>query len=103
MIRIYNFAIGLCENKLSVYMTKPTMYVCTLQYISRVIRKSAFRICENKGSDQLQDNCTADQGHCFLLHIVIVQSLFFLNPKFQAFSHLLWLYSLVCVGPGQKP
>ena len=33
----------------------------------------------------------------------IVQSLFYLNPKFQASSYLLWLYSLVCVGPGQKP
>ena len=33
----------------------------------------------------------------------IVQSLFFLNPKFQASSHLLWLYSPVCVRPGRKP
>ena len=33
----------------------------------------------------------------------IVQSLCFLNPKFQVSSHLLWLYSPVCVGPGQKP
>ena len=33
----------------------------------------------------------------------IVQSLYFLNPKFQASSHLLWLYSPVCVGPGRKP
>ena len=32
-----------------------------------------------------------------------VQSLYFLNPKFQAFNHLLWLYSPVCVVPGQKP
>ena len=23
--------------------------------------------------------------------------------KIQAFSHLLWLYSPVCVGPGRKP
>ena len=29
--------------------------------------------------------------------------LYFLNPKFQASSHLLWLYSLVCVDIGQKP
>ena len=28
---------------------------------------------------------------------------YYLNPKFQASSHLLWLYSQVCVGPGQKP
>ena len=33
----------------------------------------------------------------------IVQSLFFLNPKFQASSYLLWLYGPVCVGPGRKP
>ena len=31
-----------------------------------------------------------------------VQSLSFLNPKFQASSHLLWLYSPVCVRPGRK-
>ena len=29
--------------------------------------------------------------------------LYFLNSKFQATCHLLWLYSLVCVGPGGKP
>ena len=33
----------------------------------------------------------------------IVQSLYFLNPKFQASRHILWLYSPVCVGPGRKP
>ena len=32
-----------------------------------------------------------------------MQSLFYLNPKFQASSHLVWLYSPVCVGPGRKP
>ena len=32
-----------------------------------------------------------------------VQSIFYLNPKFQASNHLLWVYSLVCVRPGQKP
>ena len=28
---------------------------------------------------------------------------FFLNTKFQTSSHLVWLYSLVCVRPGWKP
>ena len=32
-----------------------------------------------------------------------MQFLFCLNLKFQASRHLLWLYSLVCVGPSQKP
>ena len=29
----------------------------------------------------------------------IIQSLYFLNPKFQASYYLLWLYRLVCVNP----
>ena len=64
------------------------------------MRKPAFCICENKDADQLRSNHEADQCLCFRL---IVQSLYFLNPKFQASSHLLQLYSLVCVGPGRKP
>ena len=39
----------------------------------------------------------------FVFSTRIVQSLFFLNPKFQASSHLLWLYSPVCVRAGRKP
>ena len=39
----------------------------------------------------------------FVFATRIVHSLFFLDPKFQASSHLLSLYSLVCVGPGRKP
>ena len=54
---------------------------------------------------------SAAQLHCMvtsqLISVVfatkIVQSLYFLNPNFQASCHLLWLCSLVCVGPGQKP
>ena len=65
-----------------------------------VMRKPAFCICENKDADQLRDNRTADQGLCFSY---TVQSLYLLNPKFQASSYLLWLYSPVCVRPGQKP
>ena len=39
----------------------------------------------------------SDQHLCFSF------ILYYLNPKFQASSHLLWLYSPVCVGPGRKP
>ena len=39
----------------------------------------------------------------FVFTTYIVQWLYFLNPKFQAPSFLLWLYRLVCVGPGWKP
>ena len=46
---------------------------------------------------------TAKLISAFVLATRIVESLYFLNPKFQASSHLLWLYRPVCVGPGQNP
>ena len=70
--------------------------------MSLVMRKPAFCICENKVADQLRSNCAADQRLCFR-YTNSLQSLYFLNLKFQAFSHFLWLYSMVCVGPGRKP
>ena len=39
----------------------------------------------------------------FVFATRIVQFLYYLNPKFQASSHLMWLYSPVCMGPGRKP
>ena len=67
------------------------------------MRKPDFCIFKNKGADQLRGNHAADQRLCFRYIDKIVQSLYFLNPKFQASNHLLWLYSLVFVRPGQKP
>ena len=61
------------------------------------MRKPAFCICENKDANQLRGNLEADFA------IQIVQSLYYLHPKFQASSHLVWLYRPVCVGPGRKP
>ena len=46
---------------------------------------------------------TAKLISAFVFTRRIVQSLYFRNPKFQASSHLLWLYSPICVGPGLKP
>ena len=63
----------------------------------------AFCICQNKDTDQLpgslHGNGAADQPLCFLS----VLSIYLLNPKFQVSNHFLWLYSSVCVEPGQKP
>ena len=39
----------------------------------------------------------------FVFATWIVQSLYFLNTKFPASNHLQWLYSPVCVKPGQNP
>ena len=56
------------------------------------MRKPAFCICETK-----------TQISAFVFATRIVQSLYFLNTKFQVPNNLLWLYSPVCVGSGQKP
>ena len=42
------------------------------------------------------------RGNCFYFATRKVQSLYFLNPKFQASSHLLRLHNPACVGPGLK-
>ena len=70
--------------------------------MSLVIRKQAFCICENKDADQIHGNREADQRLCFR-YIASTIPLLPLNTKLQASNHLLWLYSLVCVGPGRKP
>ena len=69
--------------------------------MSRVIRKPTFCICENKDADQLRGNREADQRLWFRYINSTIPLL--PNTKFQASGHLMWLYSLVCVGPGQKP
>ena len=56
------------------------------------MRKHAFFILENKGADQLSCYRAADQRLCF--HYIDSTS----PLKFQASSHLLLLYSQVCVG-----
>ena len=70
-------------------------------HMSRVVRKPAFCICKNKDADQLRGNRKADQRLCFRYRdntIPLVS-----KSKFQASSHLLWLYSPVCVKLGRKP
>ena len=49
-----------------------------------------------KGANQLGGNRASDSAFVFRYIDRRIHLLF--NPKFQASSHLLWLYSLVCVG-----
>ena len=56
-----------------------------------------------KTKTQISFAVTAKLISAFVFAIRIVHSLYSLYPKFQASSHLLWLYSPVCVGPGRKP
>ena len=58
------------------------------------------------GKASLRENrlfATAQLISAFVFAIRIEKFLLYINPKCQAFSHLLWLYSLVCVGFGRKP
>ena len=88
------------DPSITIMLYKPYHVKTCFFHMSFVVRKPAFCIRENKDADQLRGNREADQRLCFRY---IVQFLYFLNPKFQASNHLMWLYSLVCVGPGWKP
>ena len=70
-------------------------------HLSLVMRKPAFAFAKTK--TQISCAVTAQMISAFVFATWIVQYLFFLNPKFPVSSHLLWLYSPVCVGPGRKP
>ena len=61
------------------------------------MRKLVICISENKGADQLQGYHAADQRLCFCFIDCTIHLL--LNPKFEAFNHLLCLYTPICVGP----
>ena len=56
-----------------------------------------------KKKTQISFAVSAKLISAFVFATRIVRPFFFLNPKFQASSHFLWLYSLVCVGPDRKP
>ena len=71
-----------------------------MKYLSVVVRKPAFAYAKIKA--QISCAVTAQLISAFVFANRIVQSLYYLNPKFQASSHLLWLNSMVCVGSGRK-
>ena len=75
--------------------------IASYSHMSLAMRKPDFAYAKTKA--QISFAVTVKLISAFVFATLIVQSLFYLNPKFQASSHLLWLYSLVCVGPGQKP
>ena len=69
-------------------------------YLSHVGENRLFAYAKTK--TQISFEVTAKLISAFVFATLIVQSLYFLNPKFQASSHLLWLYRPVCVRPGRK-
>ena len=71
-------------------------------YLSCVMRKPAFYICENKDADQLRGKREADQRLCFRYKDSTIPQLH-ISENSSLCSQLLWLCSLVCVRPGRKP
>ena len=63
--------------------------------------KTIFAYAKTK--TQISFTVTVKLISAFVFATRIVQSLYFLYPKFRASSHLVWLYSPVCLGPGRKP
>ena len=56
-----------------------------------------------KTKPQISFAVTAKLISVFVFATRIVQSLYFVNPKFQVPSYLQWLSSPVCVGAGLSP
>ena len=68
--------------------------------MSRVVRKPFF-FAYAKTKALISFAVTAKLISAFVFATWIAQYLFYLNP-FQTSDNPLWLYSPVCVGPGQK-
>ena len=90
------------STSLNMYSTLRSTTVPTVNNTSLVVRKPDFFIYA-KTKMQISFAVTAKLISVFVFATYIVQSLYFLNTKFQASSHLLELYSPVCVGTGRKP
>ena len=87
---------------INVYASKCLYNDCRqngIKKMSRHMGKPTICLGENKGADQLRSNCEADQRLCFRYSDSTVPLL----SKFPVSSHLLCLYSPVCVGPVRKP
>ena len=65
--------------------------------------KTGFLHMRKQRRSQISFAVTAKLISAFIFATRIVQSLSFLNTKFQASSHFLRRRSLICVGPGRKP
>ena len=92
-----------CMSRLSFHLVQsPKLWiVMQLMYEPRHEKKTDFAYAKTK--TQISFALTAKLISAFVFATKLVQFLYFLNPKFQASSYLLWLCRLVCVGPGRKP
>ena len=77
--------------------------LCNMQRLFKAVKWYEPRHEKTGFLQMRKQRRTAKLISSFVFATRILQSLYFLNPKFQASSHLLWLYSPVCVRPGRKP
>ena len=90
---------GLCSYKISAETDCSGNH--KRNHLSRIMRKMDFAYAKTKA--QTSFAITAKLISAFVFATRIVQSLFFLNPKFQVSRLFLCLYRMVCVEPGQNP
>ena len=57
-----------------------------------------FELAARRENQHYALNAKTKSQH-FVFAALIVQFLYFLNPKYSASSHIMCLYSSVCVGP----
>ena len=84
------------------WLYKVPPYIIIKQIIwASLWEKRLFAYAKTK--TQISCAVTAQLISAFVFAVWIVQFLYYLNLKFQASSHILLLYSTVCVRPGWKP
>ena len=77
-----------------------SLYTADLRFCFRICRLFVFRCSGSYAKTMAQISFSVT---LFSLHGSYNSRLYFLLLKFPAFSHLLYLYSSVCVGPVRKP
>ena len=106
LVKVYIFSLHsfqLCvTNRLKLAFALYQIYVTVMSIYEPRCEKTGF-FAYAKTNTQISFAVTAKLISAFVFAIRIVQSLYYLNPKFQASNHLRSQYSLVCVGPGRKP
>ena len=81
MVGLYSESVKM-KTKSLISCVVTAHLISAFSHMSRIMRKPDFCICETKPS-------YAQLVSAFVFASRIVQFLFFLNPKFQAASHLL--------------
>ena len=77
--------------------------ICLFSHLKRIDHQHTNEPPRGKTNNLQPQSVTAKLISAFVFATRIVQFLFYLNPKLQASSSFLRLYSPVCVGPGRKP